>query len=157
MLCTEKKGIFDCTKLSLVTSRGKTKRKNTISQVFFNKQYFNALHTTMQLEFPKPIRIAKGWIRKYGYYFSKISRISRIQILLDFFLSDKPPQRANSAHVACSQAGTWAVWAEVARQRGVSYDDWNQKFRAPWNCKNDIFFNFRILQLWNLFWWAGRT
>ena len=63
MLCTEKKGIFDCTKLSLVTSRGKTKRKNTISQVFFNKQYFNALHTTMQLEFPKSIRIVKGWIR----------------------------------------------------------------------------------------------
>ena len=63
MLCTEKKGIFDCTKLSLVTSRGKTKRKNTISQVFFNKQYFNALHTTMQLEFPKPIRIVKEWIR----------------------------------------------------------------------------------------------
>ena len=28
-----------------------------------------------------------------------------------------------SAHVACSQASTWAEWAEVVRRQGVSYVD----------------------------------
>ena len=31
--------------------------------------------------------------------------------------------RTSSAHVACCPADTWAGWAEVARLRGVSYDD----------------------------------
>ena len=39
------------------------------------------------------------------------------------FWSGKPPRRANSAHVACSWADTWAAWAEVARRWGVSYVD----------------------------------
>ena len=37
------------------------------------------------------------------------------------FGSDKPPQCANTAHVACSRAGIWAAWAEVARRWGASY------------------------------------
>ena len=37
--------------------------------------------------------------------------------------SNKPPRRTNSAHVACSRAGMWAVWAEVVRRWGVSYID----------------------------------
>ena len=37
------------------------------------------------------------------------------------FWSDKPPWRTNSAHVACSRAGTWAAWAEAMRRQGVPY------------------------------------
>ena len=33
---------------------------------------------------------------------------------------DTPNRRTSSALVACSRAGTWAAWAEVVRQLGVS-------------------------------------
>ena len=33
---------------------------------------------------------------------------------------DTPNRRTSSAHVACSRVGTWAAWAEVVRQLGVS-------------------------------------
>ena len=33
---------------------------------------------------------------------------------------DTPNRRTSSAHAACSRAGTWAAWAEVVRQLGVS-------------------------------------
>ena len=39
------------------------------------------------------------------------------------FWSDKPPRRTNSAHAACSRAGTWAAWADFVRRRGVSCID----------------------------------
>ena len=37
------------------------------------------------------------------------------------FWSDKPPRHANSAHVAWSQDGMWAAWAEIVRRGGVSH------------------------------------
>ena len=39
------------------------------------------------------------------------STLTKVPFLI--FWSDKPCQRKPSAHVACSRAGTWAVWAEV--------------------------------------------
>ena len=63
---------------------------------------------------------ATSWIltgdsQKLGF-----SILTQIPFLI--FWSDKPPRRANSAHhIACSQAGTWYKWAEVAHWQGVSY------------------------------------
>ena len=49
------------------------------------------------------------------------SILTKVPFLI--FWSDKPPRRANSAHVAYSRDGTWAAWAELAHRLGVTYDD----------------------------------
>ena len=65
---------------------------------------------------PATSRILTGDSQKLSF-----SILTLVPFLI--FLSDKPPQRANSAHVACSRATTWAVWAEVAHRQDVPYDD----------------------------------
>ena len=44
----------------------------------------------------------------------KLSFSIQTKVPFLLFRSDKPHRHANSAHVACSRAGTWAAWAEVA-------------------------------------------
>ena len=63
---------------------------------------------------PTTSRILTGDSHKLSF-----STLTKIPFLI--FWSDKPPRHANSARVACSRAGTWAAWAEVARRQGVSY------------------------------------
>ena len=71
-------------------------------------------HVTLGV--PATSRILTGDSQKLSF-----SILRKVPFLI--FWSDKPPRRANSAHVACSRAGTWAAWAEVARRQGVSYVD----------------------------------
>ena len=65
---------------------------------------------------PATSRILTGDSQKLSF-----SILTLVPFLI--FLSDNPPRCANSAHVACSQAGTWAAWAELVRRLGVTYDD----------------------------------
>ena len=46
------------------------------------------------------------------YFVQFFMRIPKIYF---FSKLDTPNRRTNSAHAACSRAGTWAAWAEVVR------------------------------------------
>ena len=65
---------------------------------------------------PATSRILTGDSQKLSF-----SILTKVPFLI--FWSDKPPRRTNSAHAACSRAGTWAAWADVVRRRGVSCID----------------------------------
>ena len=73
-------------------------------------------------------RILTGDSQKLSF-----STLTKVPFLI--FLSDKPPQRTNSAHIACSRAGTWAAWTEVERWLSVSYVNRIYIFEIPMkNC-----------------------
>ena len=63
--------------------------------------------------------LATSWILTADSQKLSFSILRKVPFLI--FWSDKPPLRANSAHVACSRAGTWAAWAELARRGAWSY------------------------------------
>ena len=65
---------------------------------------------------PATSRILTGDSQKLSF-----SILRKVPFLI--FCSDKPPRRTNSAHSACSRAGTWATWADVVRRRDVSCVD----------------------------------
>ena len=74
------------------------------------------IFSSLFLGVPATSRILTGDSQKLSF-----SILTKVPFLI--FWSDEPPRHANSAHVACSRAGMWAAWAEVARRRGVSYID----------------------------------
>ena len=65
---------------------------------------------------PATSRILTGDSQKLSF-----SILRKVPFLI--FWSDKPPRRTNSAHTACSRAGTWATWVDVVRRRSVSCVD----------------------------------
>ena len=79
--------------------------------------------------------VGASYVTDFDRWFSKAWFFNSKKL---FFWSDKPPWRANSAHVACSQAGTWAAWAEVARWRGVSYVDKIYILKSSWKIVRNI-------------------
>ena len=70
----------------------------------------------VMLGVPATSQILTGDSQKLSF-----STLTKVPFLI--FLVGKPPRRANFAHLACSWAGMWAAWAEVAHQLGVSYVD----------------------------------
>ena len=86
---------------------------------------------------------------------------ARTSKLVSDFLSFERSLVTNSAHVACSRAGTWAAWAEVARWWGLSYDDRIYIFEIKhenlllvliYVCHFHHHFLLTVIQISNLLW-----
>ena len=98
------------------------------------------------LRVPAKSRILTGDSQKLSFSILR-------KVLFLIFWSDKPPRRANSAHVACSQAGTWAMWAEGL---GVSYGDKIYIFKIL--MRNCLTYQSSSQIRWIFFWeWAHLT
>ena len=94
--------------------------KNDFCCCFWHKKRFfssfSASDSTYTLGVPATSRILTGDSQKLSF-----SILRKVPFLI--FWSDKPPRRTNSAHAACSRAGTWAAWADVVRRQCVSCVD----------------------------------